>query len=381
MGVKVKERPEGSGVYWIFINHQGTRKAKKIGTDEKIAYEVAEKIKARLVLGELNVEKINPTAPKFKEVSQLWLALPHDWKESTRANYTQYLEKRIFPEFKSVSVDKIHRRDLKAFFDKLYSKGLDLNTIKGIRAPFNGALSYAVELEHIESNPMRDVVLKYKKKKFEIEPLTEAESQNVLDEAKIFQSGKYYPVVLCGLRTGMRIGEMQALQWRDIDFDKRSIEVRRSYRKSIMTDTKNKKRRRVDMTPHLSETLKSHKTAQKRRALKTGKQFSEFVFNGTGIEMLNRTAFRNALNRCTEKAGLRKVRAHDLRHSYATIRLMRGHNVGDVSYQLGHSSIKITYDVYAHWIPGHFKSEVDELDQAQPSATQAQPGNSAVENL
>ena len=41
---------------------------------------------------------------------------------------------------------------------------------------------------------------------------------------------------------------------------------------------------------------------------------------------------------------------------------MRGHNVGDVSYQLGHSSIKITYDIYAHWMPGKFKSEVDELD-------------------
>jgi integrase len=50
---------------------------------------------------------------------------------------------------------------------------------------------------------------------------------------------------------------------------------------------------------------------------------------------------------------------------------MRGHNVGDVSYQLGHSSIKMTYDVYAHWIPGQFKSEVDELDQAHPNAPQA----------
>jgi integrase len=61
-----------------------------------------------------------------------------------------------------------------------------------------------------------------------------------------------------------------------------------------------------------------------------------------------------------------------LRHTYATIRLLKGHNIGDVSYQLGHASIAITYDVYGHWIPGKFKSEVDELDM-QPNATQRQP--------
>jgi len=66
---------------------------------------------------------------------------------------------------------------------------------------------------------------------------------------------------------------------------------------------------------------------------------------------------------------------------YATIRLMRGHNVGDVSYQLGHSSIKMTYDVYAHWIPGCFKSEVDELDQEHPNAPQAHPEDRGHQKL
>jgi integrase len=57
------------------------------------------------------------------------------------------------------------------------------------------------------------------------------------------------------------------------------------------------------------------------------------------------------------------------------MRLLRGHNMGDVSYQLGHSSIKITYDVHGHWIPGKFKSEVEELDNPQPNATPAQPAS------
>jgi len=373
MAVIVREKPKGSGSWWIFINHQGKRKSKKIGNDEKLARNVAEKIKAKLVLNELNVEKINDKSKTFKEVAELWIRQPHDWKESTRENYQGNLDNHALPYFGSIPVNEIKRKDLKVFFDKKYSEGLTASTIKLIRAPVNGVLSYAIELELIESNPMRDVILKYKKKPFEIDPLNESESHLLLEQAKNFTGGAYYPVMLCALRTGMRIGEIQALKWNDIDFDNRQIEVKRSYRKDRMTDTKNHKRRRVDMTPHLTETLKAHRTAQKRNALKKGKPVSEFLFTGTRGEMLNRITFQNALNRCSEGAGLRYIRTHSLRHSYATIRLMKGHNVGDVSYQLGHSSIKITYDTYAHWIPGQFKSEVDELDNVHPNAPQAQP--------
>ena len=84
--------------------------------------------------------------------------------------------------------------------DKKYAEGLNLNTIKLIRAPINGVLAYAVELELIESNPLRYLVLKYKKKKFEIDPLTESESHLLLEHAKIFVDGTYYPSILCALR-------------------------------------------------------------------------------------------------------------------------------------------------------------------------------------
>jgi integrase len=93
---------------------------------------------------------------------------------------------------------------------------------------------------------------------------------------------------------------------------------------------------------------------------------------------MRRIALENALTRCLSAAKLRHIRIHDLRHSYATIRLLKGHNIGDVSYQLGHSGISITYDVYGHWIPGHFKSEVDELDLTHPNAPQAHPEKQAV---
>jgi len=63
-----------------------------------------------------------------------------------------------------------------------------------------------------------------------------------------------------------------------------------------------------------------------------------------------------------EKVKLRKIRIHDLRHTYATLRIAAGHNIADVIKQLGHHSINITVDTYYHWMLGSGKAEVDQLD-------------------
>ena len=64
------------------------------------------------------------------------------------------------------------------------------------------------------------------------------------------------------------------------------------------------------------------------------------------------------------EAKLRTVRIHDLRHTYATLRISKGDNIADVSGQLGHHSIKLTLDVYTHWLPGEKRGEVDGLDSS-----------------
>ena len=184
MGVRVRQKIKGKGnPWWVFISHNGKRTSRKVG-DKKAAEDVASTIRAKLQLGEFGFEDTKPV-PTFKDHAKMWLSLPHDWKESTRENYLNNLNKHILPHFGTTPVNEIKRKDLKFFFDKKYAEGLNLNTIKLIRAPINGILSYAVELELIESNPMRDLALKYKKKKFELDPLTESESQLLLEQAKI----------------------------------------------------------------------------------------------------------------------------------------------------------------------------------------------------
>jgi integrase len=118
------------------------------------------------------------------------------------------------------------------------------------------------------------------------------------------------------------------------------------------------------MTPQLSETLKEHRRRQIKKALASGKgETSEWVFTDKDGEQIVTNHWRaQVFKRALEKGKLRKVRIHDLRHTYATLRISKGDNITDVSKQLGHHSVKLTLGVYTHWTPGGKKSEVDAVD-------------------
>jgi len=109
----------------------------------------------------------------------------------------------------------------------------------------------------------------------------------------------------------------------------------------------------------------------------------EFVFLNEIGNLIDAAKLRTRVfNKALGKAELREIRIHDLRHTYATLRIQAGHNIADVSKQLGHHSVKFTMDVYYHWIPGAKKSEVDELDNlgdekpTHPSAPYTHPATS-----
>jgi len=122
------------------------------------------------------------------------------------------------------------------------------------------------------------------------------------------------------------------------------------------------------MSDELSSVLKKCLVERKKETLQMGwKEPPEWLFynragNLIDINGLRRRVFYKIL----EKAGLRRIRMHDLRHTYATLRIGSGHNIADVSKQLGHHSINITVDTYYHWMPGSNQSEVNQLDS--PSA-------------
>ena len=172
MAVRVREKPKGSGEWWIFINHHGKRKAKKIGKDKRLAREVAKKIEAKLTLGDFDIEQANKKCPAFREYAEMWLSLPHERKESTQHIYKGQLQNQIYPHIGSMRVDRIGRKDLKLLFDKISINGVKFSTCKTIKIPLKGILDHAVESELIEANPVINLKINKKKVPYKVDPLT-----------------------------------------------------------------------------------------------------------------------------------------------------------------------------------------------------------------
>jgi integrase len=106
------------------------------------------------------------------------------------------------------------------------------------------------------------------------------------------------------------------------------------------------------------------------------------VFTNKAETMIDKNNWqRRVFKKALKKAGLREVRIHDCRHTYATMRISKGDNIADVSKQLGHHSVKLTMDVYYHWMPGKKKSEVDELDTLRPDAPYTHPDGHKIKGL
>jgi integrase len=382
MGVRVRQKKKGKGQpWWVFISHNGKRTSRQIG-DRAAAETVASKIRAKLQLGEFGFDEKKKSIPLFKDFAQGFMetysAMNHE--ESTQESYQQVLDRHILPYFGDMPLDEISRKDIKNFIAEKQrqriSKGksgtkkkkrLSAGTIRIHKAYLSAILSEAVDDELIAFNPAaRTGKLIKKDKAKEIFPFTWDEKAK-FEKAMLQQYPRYYPLFLTALRTGMRLGELIALRPGDLDFNGGFIEIRRAFSRGRLTTPKSGKSRRVDMSKGLAETLKQYLISRKTETLKKGwGEPPELLFystTGTRIDINNLR--KQVFYKCLEKAGLRRIRIHDLRHTYGTLRISKGDNILDVSKQLGHHSIKITLDTYAHWMPGGKKSEVDELDGHQ----------------
>jgi integrase len=151
--------------------------------------------------------------------------------------------------------------------------------------------------------------------------------------------------------------------------------VQRNQVQGIITSPKSHRRRRVDMSTQLATTLLALRRQRRERYLEKGLDVPEWVFASREGAILEERNVRTIFTRLLEKAGLRHVRIHDLRHTFASLLLQQGESIVYVKEQLGHASIQVTVDTYGHLIPGANRIAMDGLDDAptQPDATPAQP--------
>ena len=171
----------------------------------------------------------------------------------------------------------------------------------------------------------------------------------------------------------MRIGEVTALQWIDIDFSKNYIIVRRNipHHRQVETTKTEASQRKVDMSPELAAELKQLRTERKKQALADGTTFDmeAWVFRtdeGTPIYYTN--FLRRIWHKVQDLAQIRRRTPHDLRHTWASHMLAGGADLAYVSAQLGHANPSITLRIYSHWVPGTRRVTTSILD-TRPAST------------
>jgi len=365
MGVVVKQKDKGKGQPWtVFICHQGKRKSIRVG-DKAAAEAVASSIREQLKMGALDLTPKKKMIT-FGEYARKWLEGYGEThlKYSTLKSYTLSLKNHL-AFFDATPIDRITRTEIKEMIYAKLKSGLAPNSVKNIKNILSGILSHALEDGLLLANPVSRLgkLIKTKERKTDVTPLTRDEAQALL-EAVGKHYPRYYPFFLCALRTGMRLGELLALEWGDIDFQGGFIEVRRAYTKGQLTTPKNGKSRRVDMSRQLADTLKELRTDRKREALAKGwGEVPELVFLNYEGRMINSFNLRpRVFHAALEKVGLRRIRIHDLRHTFASLLLQNGESIVYVKDQLGHGSISITVDTYGHLVPGANRQAVDRLD-------------------
>jgi integrase len=388
MGVKVRKK----GAKWyVLVDYQGRRKSKCIGSREA-AEQVRRQVEAKLALGDLSVlDTADDKKPNFNTYADGWLKdyARIECKTSTADGYEGVLDQYLRPRFGKKLLNEIRRDDVKTLISDLISRELSRNTIRNALCVIRGLFNYAIEEGLIESNPAARLgrfTRSAKTAEAKGVALTTKEVQRFLKAAQEI-CPEYHPLLLMAVRAGLRRGELVALQWGDIQLggdendSERFILVQHNYVRREHTTTKSKKSRRVDLSREFRRILVERRDKRLLEAYLKGRNdiTEEIVFRtpeGTILDPDN--LYHRVFLPVLAKAGIRRIRLHDLRHTFGSLLLQNGASIVYVKEQMGHSSIQVTVDTYGHLIPGANVCFVDRLDEASAGVKETTPQQSAT---
>jgi integrase len=269
-------------------------------------------------------------------------------KDSEQASKRSIIRNHLFPYFGHRPLGQITREDIARFMAEKLKAGLTRATVNNYWGVLSKMFNCAVEWGYLDASPMRGVK-KLRVPDVEIEFYTEDETKRFLDICR--QKEPFWlPFFLTTFLTGMRLGELCALRWKDIDFQAGVIHVRRSMWNGIEGTPKNGKTRKIPMHPQVAAALLP----------KLGKK-DDFVFKAVGGTPLTRNSMRKPMTRVQKAAGLREIHFHAAgRHSFASQLVMKGVPLKVVQELLGHATIQMT-ERYSHLAPSATEDAVRAL--------------------
>jgi len=350
----IKKRARKNHVAYVvgFKDQHGRWREKVAGPRRKDAEALLRRVLEEVAQGTFGEEREDPT---FAEFAVRFLeAKKGEIKASTYADYEQVLRNHLVPFFGKTKLSAITPARVQGFLSWEGERGTSPATTGKVYRVLKVVLRHALVLELIGRDPTVAIRPPRVERK-EMDHLTPEEVEALLDKAE----GDIRDIIAVAVFTGLRQGEIFALRWQDIDFEAGLIRVVRSYRYPHgFTDLKSSaSRRTVPMLPRLSSILAERHRVQGRPGPE------ELVFPSEAGTPLDR---HNLLTRefepALERAGLRKIRFHDLRHTYASLCIAAGMDPKALQQAMGHSSITVTMDTYAHLFPGSYDRALKRME-------------------
>jgi len=286
---------------------------------------------------------------------------------STYVKYKKHI-KYIVSDLGEIWLQKLTPEQVTRFYTKKIKDGLSSKTVHGIHGVLKLALDNAVRWNYVSKN-VCDLVKPPRVVSREVVPLDIEQARMLLESVR---EHRLEVLLTMAVVTGMRRGELLALTWSNIDFERHSLQVvhtvdyipKYGY---VQTEPKTKAGKRLIRLPaFLMDMLEAHHVQQEEQRSKVGTAWEnrDLVFPDLKGGYFNPNYLLRVFKKILENAGVPHMHFHDLRHSAATILLCMGINIKVIQSLLGHSDISITLGLYSHLLPTMQQEVVDKWDDA-----------------
>lgn len=334
----------------------------------------AEKLRTKLLNNAENGVICKPGRLSFGNHLESWLKSPAIQTLAARTveNYEYQIRKYILPELSLIPIAGLTPTHVSRFEGKvLGTDGKRIRTVQMLHSILHKALDFALKEGLVVRNVV-NAVDPPKSKRREMKVLTEKEIILVLALAK---DTSFYPLLHLAIFTGLRRGELLGLRWGDVNPALATFSVQRGVShirygvakgKTVVKSPKTAKgKRQMPMSDSVVEVLRAHyeKTLEIRKALDLPLADTDYIFSSNYLgQPYDPCSTSRSWSRLAKKAGIKNIRFHDLRHTFATICLENNINPKVVSELLGHASTGITMDLYSHVSPTMQRDAVTKID-------------------
>ena len=293
--------------------------------------------------------KASNELPTFETVSSLWIErLKPIRKDSTIVKYQNQLDTHLLPAFGAMKIDSISNEDIIAFSNDLLSrKGLAPKTASDILSRIKSIRKYAIILGYPIKFQPECYTIPHSVEVIRVLSLSEEKIliKHLRSEQNLINLG----ILLC-LFTGIRIGELCALEWRDISLSEHELHVRKTMQRLKNLNTETEKKTYISITePKSKHSIRKVPIPDNIIDQLRHEHINEgYLLTGSSCKFIEPRTMENRFKAVLKKCGIEDANFHTLRHTYATRCIEAGVDVKALSEMLGHANVNITLNRYVH---------------------------------